>query len=281
MAILRHFRKPDSFITFTGNPYCKEIQEALLSRQSAYDRPDVTSRVFRIKLNKLGVTVKGVLGKAIAHVYTIEFQKRGLPHCHLLVISAHDYKLYNNKGDFDRVVSEIPDLIEEKDLHDLVMKHMIHTSCDGTHSDKQQCMQNSCCKRDSPKEFQPLTASKKEDYPLYMHKSSQQGGHTGIKYVKKFGHIVETLKIDNRWVVPYNTHLLWKYKAHINVEICCSIMAVKYLYKYLYKDPVRATIEFKIHKYNEIKQYIDSLCISPSEACWKYLVFNYMAELQQ
>ena len=28
---------------------------------------------------------KGVLGKVVAHVYTIEFQKGGLPHIHLLV----------------------------------------------------------------------------------------------------------------------------------------------------------------------------------------------------
>ncbi len=277
MAIVRHFRKPDLFITFTCNPYWKEIQDALLPGQSAYDRPDITSRIFRIKLNELihDVTVKGVLGKAIAHVYTIEFQKRGLPHCHLLVIFAHDYKLYNNKGDFDRVVSaEIPDPIEQKELHDLVMKHMIHTPCDGTHPDKQQCIQNGCCKRNYPKEFQPLTVSNEDGYPLYMRKSPQQGGYTGIKHVKKFGHILKTLKIDNRWVVPYNAYLLWKYKAHINVEICCSIMAVKYLYKYLYKGPDRATIEFKIHKYNEIKQYIDSLYVSPSEACWKIFGFQ-------
>jgi hypothetical protein len=28
---------------------------------------------------------KGILGKAVAYVYTIEFQKRGLPHAHILV----------------------------------------------------------------------------------------------------------------------------------------------------------------------------------------------------
>jgi UTP-glucose-1-phosphate uridylyltransferase len=41
--------------------------------------------------------------------------------------------------------------------------------------------------------------------------------------------------VDNWWIVPYNLHLTTKYHAHINVEICSSISAVKYLYKYVYK----------------------------------------------
>ena len=40
--------------------------------------------------------------------------------------------------------------------------------------------------------------------------------------------------LDNRWVVPYNPVLLMRYNCHINVEICCSIKSVKYLYKYMY-----------------------------------------------
>ncbi len=47
--------------------------------------------------------------------------------------------------------------------------------------------------------------------------------------------------VDNQWIVPYNLHLATKYHAHINVEICSSISAVKYLYKYVYKGPDRAT----------------------------------------
>jgi len=35
-------------------------------------------------------------------------------------------------------------------------------------------------------------------------------------------------------VVPYNPILLMRFNCHINVEICCSIESVKYLYKYIY-----------------------------------------------
>ena len=41
--------------------------------------------------------------------------------------------------------------------------------------------------------------------------------------------------LDNRWVVPHNPRLLKEFDCHMNVEICCDIRAVKYLYKYVYK----------------------------------------------
>jgi len=39
------------------------------------------------------------------------------------------------------------------------------------------------------------------------------------------------IELDNRWVVPHNVYLLTKYDAHINVEVCNNIRAVKYLFK--------------------------------------------------
>jgi hypothetical protein len=47
--------------------------------------------------------------------------------------------------------------------------------------------------------------------------------------------------VDNRWIALYNLHLVTKYRVHINVEICSFISVVKYLYKYVYKGPDRAT----------------------------------------
>ena len=65
MTIVRKFSKPDLFITFTCNPLWDEITCSLLLRQK-----------LRELLND--ILKKHVLGKPIAHVYTIEFQKRGL-----------------------------------------------------------------------------------------------------------------------------------------------------------------------------------------------------------
>ena len=52
MAICRHLGKPDLFITVTGNPKWLEIEENL-GGMNAVDRPDIVSRVFKLKLDAI------------------------------------------------------------------------------------------------------------------------------------------------------------------------------------------------------------------------------------
>jgi hypothetical protein len=49
MAIARHFKKIDIFLTMTANPNWPEIKRELLYGQTATDRPDLVSRVFQLK----------------------------------------------------------------------------------------------------------------------------------------------------------------------------------------------------------------------------------------
>jgi len=53
MAIVRVFGKPDLFITITCNPNWPEIKNALLSGQTAQDRPELISLVFNMKLKAI------------------------------------------------------------------------------------------------------------------------------------------------------------------------------------------------------------------------------------
>ncbi|CAJ2662431.1 unnamed protein product [Trifolium pratense] len=88
MAISSKVGFPDLFITFTCNPNWPEIQRLLAPlRQKAHDRLDIVARVFKFKFDNLlpDLTKKGILGKVLAYMYTIEFQKRGLPHAHILL----------------------------------------------------------------------------------------------------------------------------------------------------------------------------------------------------
>jgi hypothetical protein len=76
---------------------------------------------------------------------------------------------------------------------------------------------------------------------------------------------------DNRWIVPYNPYLIRRYKAHINVEICTIVQAIKYIHKYVYKGRDKATL--KIADTDEIKRYVTCRYIGPSQAVWGLLEF--------
>jgi len=53
MALVRKFGKPDLFIIMTCNLNWLEILHELRPREETNDRPDLTSRVFNMKLNAL------------------------------------------------------------------------------------------------------------------------------------------------------------------------------------------------------------------------------------
>ena len=74
MSIVTKYGKPDLFITFTCNPKWEGVSSALLFFQKSTDRPDLIVRVFRLKFRELlkDICNNHVLGKPLAHVYTIE-----------------------------------------------------------------------------------------------------------------------------------------------------------------------------------------------------------------
>ena len=95
MSIVRAVGHPDLFLTMTCNPKWKEITEALLPGQTASDRPDIVARVFRQKVKALmeDIYKNGIFGHTVAHIHTIEFQKHGLPHIHLIIFLHPEHKL--------------------------------------------------------------------------------------------------------------------------------------------------------------------------------------------
>ena len=67
-------------------------------------------------------------------------------------------------------------------------------------------------------------------------------------------------RYTNRHVIPYNPYLSAKYNCHINVEAANSILAVKYLYKYIYKGHDRTCIDVQRDNdalIDEIREYLD------------------------
>eukprot|EP00794_Sanderia_malayensis_P013661 gene13661-biopygen10956 len=94
MTIVRKHGKPDIFLTFTANPSWQDILEDLLPNQKPQDRPDIVTRVFHLKFKELLCDILDLnfFGKVIAYVYTVEFQKRGLPHTHMILSLADEDK---------------------------------------------------------------------------------------------------------------------------------------------------------------------------------------------
>ncbi|XP_028074183.1 uncharacterized protein LOC114276597 [Camellia sinensis] len=131
MALVQKYGKPDLFLTMTCNPNWPEIKAELLPGQSPHDRPDLLTRIFHSKFDemKTDILTKHVLGKVLAYAYVIEYQKRGLPHAHMVIILDENDKL-RTPDDYDNIVrAEIPDKRLEPRLYSVVLKHMIHGPC--------------------------------------------------------------------------------------------------------------------------------------------------------
>ena len=268
MTLVQRFGKPDIFLTITCNPNWAEIKEELGPNDMAQDRPDLVSRVFKAKLEELknDLFKKQILGPIAAYVYVIEFQKRGLPHAHFLLVFKSASKLIT-PSKFDEIVSaELPDEIDQPYLHSLVVKHLMHGPC-GDLNPKNVCMKkNGKCRSHYPKAFCSETQTGNDSFPQYRRLNNN-------KKVKVRRHY-----LDNRWVVPYNPYLLAKFDCHINVEICSSIKAVKYLYKYIYKghDRVCFSVDSTDSSVvvNEINLFQSARWVSPPEATWRIFSFT-------
>ena len=170
MAIVRRYGRPDYFITFTANPTWPEIAENLSPGDHAANRPDLAARVFHLKLRSLldDLTKHEVLGKVIGYTWTIEFQKRGLPHAHILLIMAAPHKP-KTQADVDKVVcAEIPNRDDplQKDLYSTVVTSLMHGPCGAFDPTMPCCGDTGVCSKGFPFAFQETTEVADERYPV-------------------------------------------------------------------------------------------------------------------
>jgi hypothetical protein len=262
LAINRYFGGGDLFITMTANSAWPEITDALLFNQPASARPDLITRVFHAKLHSLIDDIKnGVLGDIAGFLYTIEFQKRGLPHAHIIVFLKPHAKLRTPEQVDSLMSSELP--TDNPELLELIQKFMIHGPC-GAQNNKSPCMENGACTKGFPKPFNEHTSITEDSYARTRRSDTGQSIPTGPR---------GKYQIDNRWVVCHSKYLIWKYRCHINVESIASVKAVKYIYKYVYKGHDRTTMQFGTAQ-NEIRLYLDARYVGSCEANWRLYFFE-------
>ena len=175
MAICRAFRKPDMFITMTCNPQWTEIQDHLFNNDdSPQNRADVVARVFKLKRDQLmrDLTKGELLGTVVAYMHVTEYQKRGLPHEHILLILSNEDRHITPEFVNSFVVAELPpnpedteDPIEKeqrKRLETIVLNNMVHGPCG------EKCMIDGKCSKGYPKEFKKDTMVDQEsNYATY------------------------------------------------------------------------------------------------------------------
>ena len=122
--------------------------------------------MYRAKLRDIkDLLVKmSYFGEVVAYVHVTKFQKRGLPHEHILLIMKSVSKLTSPDG-YDKVISvKIPDKGKYHMLHNLVVKHMLHGPC-GVLNRKCACMVNGECRFQFPRQFCAATQQGKDSYP--------------------------------------------------------------------------------------------------------------------
>lgn len=211
----------------------------------------------------------------------MEFQKRGLPHIHCLIWLAARNSEFSAPIIDGFISAEIPDVLTDPLGYALVDEFMIHGPC-GKQNKACPCMKKEECSKHFPKSFQDETTL--DEFGFTVYKRRNDG-----RYVTKNG-----VRLDNRWVVPYNMKLLKKYQAHINVEWCNKSNMIKYLFKYVTKGADRTKAYFEVSANtenpessklnnpsaksaaprNEIQEYIDARFLSTCESLWRAFEFD-------
>ncbi|XP_071688933.1 uncharacterized protein [Rutidosis leptorrhynchoides] len=207
MTLCREFGNPDLFITFTTNQKWLEIEEMIyyIVGQKQHDRPETIAIHFKVKLDELmhDLMQHHIFGICIAGVYQIEFQKRGLPHAHILIWLQNQDKCKTPDDIDDLIAAGIPSQTQDPDGYKATIDYMLHGPCSGKRMNA-PCIIDKKFSEHFPKSYYADSTIDEDGYPNYRR------GNNGVKVTK---------------------------------EWCNRSREIKYIFKYLNKGPDRATIK--------------------------------------
>jgi hypothetical protein len=136
------------------------------------------------------ITEHNIFGRVTAIIHVDEFQKRGLPHGHILLILHPDDKP-QTPDDIDELISaELPDPELEPELFHIVTSSLLHGPC-GIHDPTKACTKDGKCTRGYPRPFRESTSLVEDSYPAYRRRNDG-------RYFEKNG-----FRFDNRYVIPH------------------------------------------------------------------------------
>ncbi|KIH61446.1 hypothetical protein ANCDUO_08282 [Ancylostoma duodenale] len=95
------------------------------------------------------ITKSHIYGETRCWIYSVEWQKRGLPHAHILIWLKDKI----HPTEIDSVISaEIPNPDQDPGLFEIITKNMIHGPC-GPLNPNSPCMKDRKCTKKYPREF--------------------------------------------------------------------------------------------------------------------------------
>lgn len=85
-------------------------------------------------------------------LHTVEFQKRGLPHAHILILLDRKKREVSPALIYSFISAAIPDPVADPLGYVFVSEHMMHGSCDRD-NEKWPCLKDGMCSKFFPKSF--------------------------------------------------------------------------------------------------------------------------------
>lgn len=184
MAITLYFKHPDVFKTFQTKLEWSKITSALLQGHTNSDRPNLVACVFHMNALSLlrDITRQATLGRIVGHIYTIEFQKQGLPHMHLLIFFGVDNKM-ETAADVHRIIcGEFPDLETDPLQFQTILHSTIYNSC-GTKNQIATSMVDEIFCKSSLKALQGQITMDGNMYPLYQRRNKIRLGYKKTEFL--------------------------------------------------------------------------------------------------
>ena len=155
----------------------------------------------------------------------------------------------------------------------MLQSFMLHSPCSSYNLDT-LCMaakaarESQTYSKQFPKLFNLVIVIYKDSYLEYVYQDNRQKLLVKVYY--------QEVKLDNSQVMLYNLWLLYKYNTYINIKICASVQAVKYINKYIYKGTNCAILTVKTQ--DKVKQYLQGYYVSLLEALQQLFKFTIYKE---
>ena len=263
MALVYTMGAPTVFLTMTANPEWADVRRALRNGCKWYQDPHTVNRIFKQKLEAFLDNLRAGKyfgGRTPDYIqYCIEFQKRGLPHCHCLVRLSGNQP--STPAAVDEIVScSIPERCDEAcgqcgkcRLRKAVLEHMVH-----------RCYPARCFKKKRHEQRRD-TDEKKCNYHFPFKPQQQSSlGERGRWLLRR--------QPGEERIVGYNPQLLLEFDCHFNVDIASSSRCVFYLRKYFNKAPDQAAARLVKKERTldeEMGLFYKARCMTSNEAAWE------------